>query len=110
MSSLSHAELVHIEKTADGLLVRVCCTEYDQFHARGLAEELHELAREMGERRMQLDLREVEYLSSCMLGGLIVLDRKLQDAGGALTLCNVRPQVYELFLLTRLVDILDVRQ
>jgi anti-anti-sigma factor len=109
MSIRSHAELLQVTKLPDELLVRVCCREYDEDHARGLAAELFELVRARGERRLCLDLAEVTYLSSGMLGGLIVLDRKLQDIGGHLSVRNVHPQVYELFVMTRLIDILDVQ-
>jgi len=110
MSSWPHTDLLHVETAPDGLLVKICCPEYDETNAQGIAAELFEIARARGEHVVYLDLDEVEYLSSSMLGGLILLDRKLQDAGGRLTVFNARPQVYELFLITRLNDILDVHE
>ena len=44
----------------------------------------------------------MEYLSSAALAKLITLNKKLQAAGGKLILCNIDPQIREVFEITRL--------
>ena len=61
-----------------------------------------------GEAR--LDLGAVEYVESWELGALILLNRKVREAGGRLTLVDVRPLVAAVFEVTRLDTILDVRR
>jgi len=44
-----------------------------------------------------LNFKNVEFLSSAALGKLITMNRKLQSAGGKLVLCEIDPQIYEVF-------------
>ena len=65
--------------------------------AGGLAEQLRGLDEAFEERHVLLDLQNVDSLLSSDLGRLVGLDRRLRASGGRLTLCNVKPQVYEVF-------------
>jgi anti-sigma B factor antagonist len=51
-----------------------------------------------------LDLRAVTYLSSAGFAPLLSLNRQVRERGGRLVLCNLRPEVEEIFTVTRLVD------
>jgi len=51
-----------------------------------------------------LDLRAVTYISSAGFGPLLNLNRQVRERGGRLVLCNLRPDVEEIFTVTRLVD------
>ncbi len=51
-----------------------------------------------------LDLRAVRYLSSAGFRPLLSLNRHVRERGGRLILCNLRPEVEEVFVVTRLVD------
>jgi len=51
-----------------------------------------------------LDLRAVTYLSSAGFRPLLSLNRQVRERGGRLVLCNLRPDVEEIFTVTRLVD------
>jgi anti-sigma B factor antagonist len=57
-----------------------------------------------------LNFGNVEYLSSAALGKLITLNKKLQGAQGKLILCNIHPQIYEVFEITRLNKLLNIRK
>jgi anti-sigma B factor antagonist len=41
-------------------------------------------------------------MSSAALGKLITLNKKVQAAGGKLILCNIDPQIREVFEITKL--------
>jgi anti-sigma B factor antagonist len=75
-----------------------------------LSEQLLELADGPIQGTLFLDFANVEYLSSLMLGTLLRLHRMLKEAGRQLTLGNLRPEVYEVFEVTRLTMLLDVRR
>ena len=49
-----------------------------------------------------LNFGNVEYMSSAALGKLITLNKKVQAAGGKLILCNIDPQIREVFEITKL--------
>jgi anti-anti-sigma factor len=51
-----------------------------------------------------LDLRSVTYLSSAGFRPLLSLNRQVRERGGRLVLCHLRPEVAEVFTVTRLVD------
>jgi hypothetical protein len=51
----------------------------------------------------------VEFVSSLGLGKLLSLSKKVRESGGQLSLRNVRPQVYEVLVMTRLTEIMDVQ-
>jgi anti-sigma B factor antagonist len=57
---------------------------------------------ERGRRKFVLDFKDVEYFSSSALGKLINLHKKLQGMNGRLSFCNVIPQIFELFTITKL--------
>lgn len=73
--------------------------------AGGLAGRL----REHAGADVRLDFGAVEVIDSRELGALVVLNRKVRDAGGRLALVNVQPFVSGVLAVTRLDTILDVR-
>jgi anti-anti-sigma factor len=104
---LSHAwEVLDAE---DGLLVKVTPRDLDESTAMLLFDDLRELVQERGRANLYLDFGAVHLLSSAVLGRIILLDRKLRDAGGRLSLFNLNPPLRELLVFSRLTDILDVR-
>ena len=56
-----------------------------------------------------LDLAGVTFLGSTALTKLLALDKKVRAAGGRMTLVNLRPTVREVFAVTRLDKVIDVR-
>jgi phenylalanyl-tRNA synthetase beta chain len=74
----------------------------DEQNVQVIGEQLFSLVDDVGRRKLLLDLRNVEYLSSAALGKLITLHKKLQAVGGKLMLCNIDPQIYEVFEITKL--------
>jgi len=64
---------------------------------------------EMGRRKILLNFGNVEYLSSAALAKLITLNKKLQQVGGRLSLCNIDPQIYEVFEITKLNKLFNIQ-
>ncbi len=63
-----------------------------------------------GRRHLIVDLRHVEYLgSSAALSLFIMVQKKLLTGGGVLGLRNLNRAVRQLFELTRLTDLFDIR-
>jgi anti-anti-sigma factor len=56
-----------------------------------------------------LDLADVETLTAAALGRLVVLHRRLRRHGGRLVLANVSPLPHEVFAITRLDTLFEVR-
>ena len=55
-------------------------------------------------KKVVLDFQTVKYLSSVGFRPLLSLRRKLQEVGGRLVLCNLSPEVSEVFRTTRMIS------
>jgi anti-sigma B factor antagonist len=73
-----------------------------------IAREFGGLTDGLGARHLVLDFREVRRIHSGELGTLIDLHKRVRASGGRLTLTNVRPEVYEVFEVTRLTAFISV--
>src|SRR5215467_1021949 len=74
----------------------------DEQNIQNIGEQLFSLVEQDGLTRLLLNFGNVEYLSSAALGKLITLNKKVQAVGGKLVLCNIDPQIREVFDITRL--------
>ena len=74
----------------------------DEQNIQIIGEQLFSLVDELGRRKLILNFSNVEYLSSAALGKFITLNKKVNAAGGRLVLCNIDPQIYEVFEITKL--------
>ena len=75
-----------------------------------LGQELYHLVDVEKRKRVLLDFSSVEFLSSAALGKLITLDKKMKAQEGFLKLANIRPEIYEVFAITRLDRLFDIRE
>jgi len=82
----------------------------DEQNIQIIGEQLFSLVDEVGRRKLLLNFGNVEFLSSAALGKLIALHKKLQAVGGRLILCNIDPEIYEVFEITRLDKFFNIRK
>lgn len=81
----------------------------DETNIQIIGNQLFGLVDEDGRKKIVLDFSNVEYLSSAALGKLITMEKKVKASGGKLRLCNIRPEIYEVFEITRLNRVFDIR-
>lgn len=81
----------------------------DETAIHEMGEELFALVEIDKRRSVLLNFTGVEFLSSAALGKLITLDQKMKQAGGALKFSNIRPEIYEVFAITRLNKLFDIK-
>ena len=77
------------------------------------SEDLDTLLNEMSEKigiRLVLDLSQVQYLSSAVLGRLINLKKKVTAMNGKLKIENLHPDLFEIFRITRLDQAFDIER
>ena len=104
------APLLHARQDGGLTLATVLATHLSEADAEGLGQELSRLAEGVARPRLWLDLARVRFLTSTVLGQLVGLHRRVRAAGGELTLLNVTGDVYEVFEITRLDQLLAVRR
>lgn len=56
-----------------------------------------------------LDFGRVRFLSSAVLGLLIRVNKRICERGGRLRLCGIHPDIYDVFRITRLTEVFDIR-
>ena len=59
------------------------------------------------ELKLVLDFRKVESLSSCMLGVLLRLSKRIEERNGHMKFCCLQKRLFEVFKLTRLDQIFE---
>jgi len=82
----------------------------DAANIQELGQELFDLVEKESRKNLLLNFTNVEFLSSAALNKLIVLDKKVKGAGGKLKFCNLRPEIYEVFVITRLNQLFDIKE
>jgi anti-sigma B factor antagonist len=81
----------------------------DAANIQELGDELFSLVEKEQKTTLVLNFATVEFLSSAALNKLIILDKKLKAAGGKMRLCNLRPEIYDVFVITRLNQVFEIK-
>jgi anti-sigma B factor antagonist len=100
---------IRLEAAGGAAVIKLTRKSLEDPTAEAVGGLLLRLADMAGRRRLTVDLGELPYLTSMWLAQLVALHREVQGRGGHLALVNVPPAVYEVFKITRLNTILDVR-
>ena len=94
-----HCELQIVERGPDWLFVRL---RPDYEHLDGVADRLWELMNQQFVHRLVLEMDEVDFLPSVLMGQLVMLHKRVLQHDGALRLCSLTPQCTEALHLCRL--------
>ena len=81
----------------------------DESNIQQLGNELFRLVEDEKKSKLLLNFSNVEFLSSGALGKLITLDKKVKAHDGVLKLSNIRPEIYEVFAITKLNKLFDIK-
>ena len=81
----------------------------DELNIQEMGQELFQLVEEGKKTHLILNFQQVEFLSSAALGKLITLDKKVKAHGGKMKLSNIRPEIYEVFAITKLNKLFDIK-
>ena len=82
----------------------------DEQPIQEIGEQLFSLVEEVGRKKLLLNFVHVEHLSSAALGKLVTLNRKIKDLEGKLVLCGINSSIIEVFEITRLNKIIEIRK
>jgi anti-sigma B factor antagonist len=81
----------------------------EDINIQELGQELFQLVEVENRKKLLLNFSSVDFLSSAALGKLITLDKKVKAATGVLKFSNIRPEIYEVFAITKLNRLFDIR-
>ncbi|MBN1345808.1 MAG: STAS domain-containing protein [Phycisphaerae bacterium] len=101
----------HLEVSHEGNVTVIRFAErkiLEEIPIAEIGEQLTNLVETNQGIRMLLDFENVEHLSSAVLSMLINLNKRVDEQGGKLKLANIKPQIYEVFKITRLNELFDI--
>lgn len=111
MSSQPRRRRLEVEDIGDVTVINFVDRKIlDEQNIQVIGEQLFGLVDQDGRRKLLLNFGNVEYLSSAALGKLITLNKKLQAVGGRLILCNIDPQIFEVFEITKLDKFFNIQK
>lgn len=81
----------------------------DATNIEELGDELFGLVEDETRKKLLINFTDVEFLSSAALNKLIILDKKVKAHGGQLKLSDMRSEIHEVFVITRLNQLFDIQ-
>ena len=101
---------IEVSKVKDVTVVKFLDRKIiDEAGIQELGLELFGLVEQEDHRSILLNFATVEFLSSAALGKLITLDRKVKSHKGKLKMSNIRPEILDVFQITKLNKVFDIR-
>ena len=100
---------ITVNEVGDVVVVRFVDRKIlDEAIIQELGSELQQVLEQSGKSNMLLCFENVEFLSSAALGKLIKLNVTVKKNGGQLKLSNIRPEIYEVFAITKLNKVFEI--
>ena len=82
----------------------------DEARIQQIGKELIEMAAKASQaKKMLLNFQGVQFMSSAMIGKLVLLNKKSKADKIDLKLCDISPNVLEVFKITRLNKVFDIQ-
>lgn len=81
----------------------------DEQAIQELGQELINLVEADDRKKVVLNFAAVEFLSSAALGKLISFEKKARSKKTKLILTNIRPEIYEVFAITKLTKLFTIK-
>lgn len=81
----------------------------DELTIRKIGEEFKKLTMEAAaDRKLVINFERVNFMSSSMIGQVMLLSRQCRNDKVQLKLCSIAPSIMEIFTLMRLNKVLDI--
>jgi anti-sigma B factor antagonist len=96
--------------TGEMAMAVVIPAKLDHSNVEPISQQLSNLVEVSGKNQLDVDLGNVRSLDAKAVGKIVALHRKVRAAGGQLRLLNVGGPVYEVFQVTKLDTLLDIRR
>ena len=80
----------------------------DEANIQQIGDEISQIIDELESPKLLISFENVDHLSSAALGTLITINNKIQGKDGQLRLANIDPQIYEVFVITKLNKLFEI--
>jgi anti-sigma B factor antagonist len=82
----------------------------DEANIQAIGEEISGLVDAETTPKLLISFSNVDHLSSAALGTLITINNRVRGKNGQLRLANIDPQIYEVFVITRLNKLFSIHE
>ena len=82
----------------------------DEANIHQIGDEIAEIVASREDPRVLISFANVDHLSSAALGTLITINNKIRSKDGQLRLANIDPQIYEVFVITKLNKLFQIHE
>ena len=108
---MSELRRIEISEVGDVTVVRFRDRKIlDAASIQELGEELFALIEQQDRKSLLLSFSNVEFLSSAALNKLIIMDKKVKAFGGQLKFSDLKPEILEVFVITRLTQLFEIKE
>ena len=100
---------IEISHSGDITVVELLDSEIlEEMTINDIAESLFSAVLEDPGLKLLLSFSKVRHFSSSALGMLIRLNKRVEETGGVLKLCQIQPTLYEIFVITKLNKLFEI--
>jgi anti-sigma B factor antagonist len=82
----------------------------DEANIQQIGEEIRGLVEAEPQPKLLINFTDVDHLSSAALGTLITINNRVRLLNGQLRLSNIDPQIYQVFVITKLNKIFEIHE
>jgi len=82
----------------------------DEANIQAISDEISGIIEQVSTPHLLINFANVDHLSSAALGALITINNKANEKSGKLRLANIDPQIYEVFVITRLNKLFSIHE
>jgi anti-sigma B factor antagonist len=82
----------------------------DEANIQHIGEEILGIVDSRPKPKILISFTNVDHLSSAALGTLITVNNRVRHAGGQLKLSDIDPQIYEVFIITKLNKLFEIHE
>jgi anti-sigma B factor antagonist len=82
----------------------------DESNIHQIGEEITQLVEAEQSPKVVISFANVDHLSSAALGTLITIHNKVKARSGQLRLARIDPQIYEVFVITKLNKLFEIHE
>lgn len=80
----------------------------DEANIQSIGDELGAMIDAAASPKLLISFANVDHLSSAALGALITVNNRVRAKSGQLRLADIDPQIYEVFVITRLNQLFEI--
>lgn len=82
----------------------------DEVKIQQISDELNQIAERVANGKLLLNFTDVKFMSSAVLGKLNNLNKKCKTNQATLKLCNISPDIMQVFKITKLNKVFSIHE